>query len=160
MRRRRLVADCNDFPVTLPSSWIRLLYLEIALVFLVTTPDTFDGLMIKTFIWRCTILLGLFLCKSHTSPKAIMVLAITVLAKPVSSETVYDCSTANTAIATYSLAEIGECPDFKHQYRNKTHMRAQILQRSGAQMIEGFQCQLTYERSACYCGQLHARKSN
>ena len=78
----------------------------------------------------------------------------------VKSERVYDCSTQTTAVATYSLDEVGECPPFEKTYKNKTHVRAQILQRSGNQMLEGFQCQLVIRREACYCSPLGNRKSS
>ena len=74
------------------------------------------------------------------------------------AERVYDCSTQSTAVATYSLDEVGECPAFEKTYKNKTHIRAQILQRSGQQMLEGFQCQLVIRREACYCSTLGNRK--
>ena len=78
----------------------------------------------------------------------------------IKSERVYDCSTQTTAVATYSLDEVGECPPFEKTYKNKTHVRAQILQRSGNQMLEGFQCQLVIRREACYCSPLGNRKSS
>ena len=77
---------------------------------------------------------------------------------PVTSERVYDCSTQTTAVATYSLDEVGECPLFEKTYKNKTLIRAQILQRSGSQLLEGFQCQLVIRREACYCSPLGNRK--
>ena len=88
-------------------------------------------------------------------------LVLTVsLCSHVKSERVYDCSTQTTAVATYSLDEVGECPPFEKTYKNKTHVRAQILQRSGNQMLEGFQCQLVIRREACYCSPLGNRKSS
>ena len=85
-------------------------------------------------------------------------LTFCTITKSVTSERVYDCSTQTTAVATYSLDEVGECPLFEKTYKNKTLIRAQILQRSGSQLLEGFQCQLVIRREACYCSPLGNRK--
>ena len=77
----------------------------------------------------------------------------------IAAERVYDCSTQTTAVATYSLDEVGACPPFERTYKNKTLIRAQILQRSGSQVLEGFICQLVIRREACYCSKLGNRKS-
>ena len=122
-----------------------------AIVVLSTTTDTFDVAMIKDFAWRLLVIMAFLFFR--VQPSLSMVLLY--LVHRVLAETVYDCSSAKTAIATYSLGEIGDCPDFRHQYRNVTHMQAQIVQRAGHQMVDGFQCQLTLERVACYCGDLH-----
>ena len=159
VRRRKDNIHLSDFPVKLPSSWRRILYVQLAMLFILAFPGTFDiAQTTKIFLWRAFVVTGLFYGKVRASLSLCIMLILAFWAVPARTEMVYDCSSAKTAVATYSLDEIGECPDFKHTYRNKTLMRAQILQRAGSQLIEGFQCQLTYQRKACYCGALHARK--
>ena len=114
---------------------------------------------VYTLILRLAVMAGFRAGQTSSLPKFFVVMVLAALVTPTSAETVYDCSGAKTAVATYSLDEINECPDFAHAYRNKTLMRAQILQRSGSQLITGYQCQLTYQRESCYCGAMDARES-
>ena len=141
----------NGPPLLFHPAWTNILKFQVALVILAMTADTFDMAMIRDFMRRLLVIGVLFLFKLQPSLKMV---SLYLLHQAV-AETVYDCAAANTAVATYSLGEIGECPDFRHQYRNVTHMKAQIIQRAGHQLIDGYQCQLTLERVACYCGDLH-----
>ena len=76
----------------------------------------------------------------------------------VAGETVFDCATKTSAIATYSLDDISECPPFQATYANKTKIKAQILQRGGSKSLKAYQCRLVMRREACYCSMLGNRE--
>ena len=151
MPKRRPVVSVSGLPLRFHPAWTNILKFQVALIVLTTTVDTFDAAMIKDFAWRVLVIGTLLFFRFQPSLKLVLL----YLLHQAVAETVYDCAAANTAVATYSPGEIGECPDFKHQYRNVTHMKAQIVQRAGHQLVDGYQCQLTLERVACYCGDLH-----
>ena len=158
MPKKKPVVTVSGLPLRLHPAWVNIIKLQMATVILASTDDTFDVAMVKDLALRFMVLAILLFFKAQPSIKVVLLGLMLFGLQPAAAETVYDCSTAKTAVATYALGEIGECPDFRHQYRNVTHMRAQIVQRAGHQLVDGFQCQLTIERVACYCGDLHHRK--
>ena len=154
----------SSFPAHWISNWPAVLWLATCSWLLSGIPWSHQQVHIfESIIWATTVLASFSKLQIEPTPKSCLTLVLAILASPsistpVKSETVYDCSSKSTAVATYSLDEVGECPDFEHTYKNKTLIRAQILQRSGSQELEGYQCQLVYRREACYCGMLSGRK--
>ena len=120
--------------------------------------------ILETISWMLLVFIKGCRFKQAPSWKTHLALAVAILFAPsnvpkAKAEQVYDCSSAKTTVATYSLGEVGQCPEFEHMYRNKTLVKAQILQRSGGQIIKGYQCQLTYRREACLCSTFSHRKN-
>ena len=151
-------------PAKLKISWVVISHLCMSTLIIALLPWSNSQIKIFEFLaWVSLILANAQRFHSSPTPKRHLALMLAILASPntvskVTGEQVYDCSTAKTTVATYSLGEVGECADYQHMYRNKTLVRAQILQRSGGQIIKGYQCQLTYRREACRCGPLSHRK--
>ena len=99
----------------------------------------------------------------QTCPKTVALVAfgtayLTFATTLVAGETVFDCATKSSAIATYSLDDISECPPFQATYANKTKIKAQILQRGGSKSLKAYQCRLVMRREACYCSMLGNRE--
>ena len=151
-------------PAKLKISWVVLSHLCMTTLVVAILPWSTTQIQLFEFLaWASLIVANGHRFRSSPTPKRHLALMLAILASPttvskVSGEQVYDCSTAKTTVATYSIGEVGECPDFEHMYRNKTLIRAQILQRSGGQLLKGYQCQLTSRREACRCGAFSQRK--
>ena len=156
----------SSSPARWISNWPTVLWVTTASWILAGTPWSHQQIQVfESIVWVTTVLASFSKLQIEPTTKSCLTLVLAVLASPsistpAKSESVYDCSSKSTAVATYSLDEVGACPDFEHTYKNKTLIRAQILQRSGTQELEGFQCQLVYRREACYCGILDGRKWN
>ena len=151
-------------PVKLKASWVAAGHLSITIFVLAVLPwSSYQVKILEFAAWILIVIANAMQFRASPTPKRHIALILAILASPsvvstVDAEQVYDCSSTQTTVATYSLGEVGQCPDFEHMYRNKTLIRAQILQRSGGQLIKGYQCQLTYRREACHCGFASQRK--
>ena len=99
----------SGLPLRFHPAWTNILKFQVALIVLAKTADTFDAAMIKDLAWRVLLIGTLLFFRFQPSLKLVLL----YLLHQAVAETVYDCAAASTAVATYSLGEIGECPDFK-----------------------------------------------
>ena len=92
----------------------------------------------------------------HVRPSTILLSSISYLwftcqLPMASAELAYDCAKTSNPVASFSLLDVGSCPDFEGAYKEPESTRVQILQRSNEALVEAFQCSLTLSRKACRC---------
>ena len=82
-----------------------------------------------------------------TNNKLVLLVMLACLLPEAKAQLVYDCTSAQNTIHSFSLTEVKECPPFRKQYDNGTEQKVQIITKSTKRYIPAKKVSETYSTS-------------